>query len=101
MKRKVFISGKITGDKNYRKKFNLVAESLTDEGYVVLNPAVLPKGFNCSDYIRICMAMIDAVETVLFLPDWKDSPGARFEMQYAKQTNKDIVFFEDWNGGKT
>lgn len=43
---KVYIAGKITGDPNYREKFQQAADELKGGGHVVMNPAVLPDGFN-------------------------------------------------------
>ena len=42
----VYIAGKITGDPDYRAKFEHAAEVLTSVGYTVLSPAILPsEGF--------------------------------------------------------
>lgn len=38
---KIYIAGKITGDKNYREKFEKVASSLREHGFSVMNPACL------------------------------------------------------------
>lgn len=38
-KKKVYISGKITGDTLYKAKFKKEAEHLNAEGYEVINPA--------------------------------------------------------------
>lgn len=42
---KIYLSGKITGDANYRQKFGSMEEELLSYGYVVFNPAILPDGF--------------------------------------------------------
>ena len=41
---KVYIAGKITGDRRYRAKFREAAKALEEAGHVVLNPATLPDG---------------------------------------------------------
>ena len=41
----VFITGKITGDPNYREKFNKAQKELEEEGYIVLNPEKSALGF--------------------------------------------------------
>lgn len=53
---KVYIAGKITGDRRYRAKFREAAKALEEAGHVVLNPATLPDGLDDADYMRICMA---------------------------------------------
>ena len=84
----IYIAGKITGDDNYRAKFAAVAELLTADGHIVLNPAVLPEGMSHADYMRINMAMIDTADGVALLPDWEDSPGARLEHEYCGYIGK-------------
>lgn len=85
---KAYIAGKITGDPNYREKFQKGAEALQRAGYTVLTPATLPNGMRNSDYMRICFAMIDVADIVFFLPDWQKSPGARLEHMYCDYINK-------------
>ena len=88
---KVYIAGKITGDWQYREKFESAAELLRREGHVVLNPAVLPDGMSDADYMRICFSMIDVADRVVLLPDYKDSPGARLEKEYCRYIRKGMV----------
>ena len=57
---KIYIAGKIAGDRRYRAKFREAAKALEAAGHVVLNPATLPDGLTDADYMRICMAMVDA-----------------------------------------
>ena len=67
---KVYIAGKITGDRRYRAKFREAAKALEEAGHVVLNPATLPDGLDDVDYMRICMAMVDAAATSASSPPW-------------------------------
>lgn len=90
-----FISGKITGDKNYKAKFEDAQKTLESRGFVVINPACLPLGLWDADYMRICHAMIDSADIVIFLPDWRNSRGARLEKQYCNYTGKPNLDFED------
>ena len=50
---KVYLSGKITGDSNYRQKFNSMENELLSYGYVVFNPVVLPDGFEYEEAKRL------------------------------------------------
>ena len=68
---KIYIAGKIAGDKRYRAKFREAAKTLEAAGHVVLNPAALPDGLDDADYMRICMAMVDAADLAVFLPDYR------------------------------
>lgn len=63
---KIYIAGKITGDKGYREKFAAVEAALWAQGFTVINPAVLPEGMRPADYMRICFAMVDIADEVVF-----------------------------------
>ena len=54
---KIYIAGKITGDKNYREKFNAVEKLLASQGYSVMNPARLGNysGFSWEEYMGGCI----------------------------------------------
>ena len=51
---KIYIAGKIAGDRRYRAKFREAAKALEAADHVVLNPATLPDGLTDADYMRIC-----------------------------------------------
>ena len=91
---KVYIAGKITGDPGYQDKFLKAKLQLHQRGYIVLNPAELPEGMSPADYMRICFAMIDVADAVVFLPDAAESAGARLEMAYCEYVGKE---YEIWN----
>ena len=85
---KIYIAGKITGDPNYKAKFEAKAREFEELGNIVLNPAILPAGMEQEDYMRICFAMIDSADIVSFLPDAEESEGARLEKEYCKYIKK-------------
>ncbi|MBR0098145.1 MAG: DUF4406 domain-containing protein [Treponema sp.] len=97
---KVYIAGKITGlDKaDIFKKFYESEKLLKKDGYTVMSPAVLAlnDGFEHSDYMHICYAMIDVCDAVYMQKDWQQSKGARMELQYAKDWKK-LIIYEDEN----
>ena len=89
---KIYIAGKITGDPNYRRKFSEAAFRYTEGGkHVILNPSVLPKGMLREDYMKICLAMIDCADVVVFLSDWTESKGAMVEFEYCNYIGKKII----------
>jgi len=88
---KVYIAGKITGDENYKRRFAAVQKLIESRGHVVLNPAALPQGMSNSDYMRICMAMIDVADLVAFIPGFEKSCGAILELEYCTYTGKECV----------
>ncbi len=98
---KAYIAGKITGDPNYEDKFVSAGVSVrlgeietigVEQDSVILNPVILPKGMSNADYIKICLAMIDAADIVLFLPDWHQSRGAQLEHSYCLYIGKPVTY---------
>lgn len=88
---KLYIAGKITGDDDYQVKFIKARLKLERQGHIVLSPAALPEGLSTADYMRICFAMIDCVDAVVFLPDWVTSKGAQLERQHCSYIGKRIL----------
>lgn len=95
MATKIYIAGKITGDPDYKAKFNAAAEAYKKKGYTVLNPSWMPQGMQKADYMRICFAMIDTADVVAFLPGYETSPGAQLELQYCFYIDKDVKLPDD------
>lgn len=89
---KAYIAGKITGNENFKQEFADAEEMLIKQGYAVMNPSVLNKGFEQMEYLHVCMAMIDVCDIVFFLPSWTESKGANFEMGYCKGKNIETRF---------
>ena len=76
---KIYISGKITGDRRYKAKFREVEKKLAAADHIVLNPATAPEGLRPVDYMRLCFAMMEAADVVLFMQDYQDSRGAMLD----------------------
>lgn len=91
MNLKLYIAGKITGDPEYKQKFKVAEEKYRAEGYIVLNPSWMPQGLQDADYMRMCLAMIDAADIVAFLPDYRHSRGARLEAMYCDYIGKRTI----------
>lgn len=97
---KIYIAGKITDDRKYRTKFREASKAMEALGHVVLNPATLPDGLEQVDYMRICLAMLEAADLAMFLPDYRESAGAMIEWAWCQRTGKDCAMYLDMNGGK-
>lgn len=93
---KVYISGKMTGLPDLgRRHFALTTQTLQECGNIVLNPGVLPAGLERGDYMPICLAMIDAADTIYMLHNYEDSEGAKLELAYALYRGKRVVYETD------
>jgi len=95
---KVYIAGKITGHENYKSDFKKAELDLKLKGHKVLNPAdtvARIDGLKHEEYLHICLAMIDIADEVAFLPNWKESKGAKMEHLYARLKGKEIYYMGD------
>lgn len=91
----VYISGKITGDPDYRLKFGGYQLTLEAAGHTVLNPALNPPGLSNVDYMRLSFAAMEAAEVVAFLPDWSGSKGAMVERAWCQYVGKPTCMVAD------
>lgn len=87
-KKIVYIAGPITGVDKYWEAFEEMEDELSALGYIPLSPSRLPSGMSNNRYTRICFAMIDAADAVIFLPGWESSAGATLEREYCFYTGK-------------
>ena len=89
----LYLSGRITSDPDYKRKFDAAETRLKDEGHIVLNPAVLPKGLKLyANYMQIGYSMLLAADGIVMLPGWKWSRGARLELKWAIERGKKVFF---------
>ena len=94
---KIYISGKITGDNDYRAKFLRAGNKLFDAGYYPVNPALLAlKGTPWEKAMRdVLKAMLDC-DGVALIPDWKRSKGAKIEERLAREVGIPVKPIEEW-----
>lgn len=90
---KIFISGGITGCPDYKDYFAKAEQILQKMGATVMNPAVLPEGFEWGDYMRITIAMLKPCDAIALLPGWENSKGAQCEYDLSITTGKAIFEF--------
>ena len=88
---KVYISGKITDDADYKQKFKTAQNILESAGFEVFNPAELEDiGKSWSWYMRKDIAGLMECDAIFLLKDWEDSRGARLECYIAQQLEMKI-----------
>lgn len=91
---KIFISGKITGNPNYKEHFDKAEEELRQLGNIPINPTILPLGLSDTDYMKIGLSMLETCDAVYMLSNWENSKGATIEYNYARYLNK-FIYFEE------
>lgn len=106
MKKRIYISGKITGldEQATRERFKKVQKELEGKGYEVINPFdvtdefVKEYGGNLSwgKAMICCLLSLDVCDEIYMLEGWADSPGARIERDFAIR-NGLVVRYEDLN----
>lgn len=94
-----YLSGPITGHKNYRRQFAEAAAALKELGYVVINPAELDQAFpvECMSYeaiMRIDLELLASADYLVQLPGWERSIGANRDLGFALGTDKIVVSLE-------
>ena len=94
-----YLSGPITGHKNYRQQFARAAGTLKEMGYAVINPAELGAALpldqmSYEDIMKIDMELLATADYLVQLPGWADSKGANRELGFALGTDKIIVSLE-------
>ncbi len=88
----VYISGAISSDPNFKIKFDAAEKLCLERGArIVLNPTILPPGWEYQDYMEHCLLMVRRAEVLFMLPDWQKSFGAKAELAYAESLRKEIL----------
>lgn len=98
---KIYISGGITGVKNYKRKFNKAERLLKKKGYEVINPVTIgdalnmPSGISAEKaYSRYMLADIKALlgcNAIYLLKGWSDSRGAKIEAMVAEACGMRLI----------
>ena len=88
---KVYISGKITGDADYKQKFKAAQNILESAGFEVFNPAEQEDtGKSWTWNMKKDIAGLMECDAIFLLKDWEESRGARLECYIAQQLEMKI-----------
>lgn len=86
MKRKIYISGKITGMEDKAKiLFDKAEAELIEKGFEVVNPMKLNHNHDKSwkSYMRVCIDAMFDCDYIYMLDNWESSKGAKIEYSLA------------------
>ncbi|MEG1497613.1 MAG: DUF4406 domain-containing protein [Clostridiales bacterium] len=89
-----YIAGPISNCPNYKNQFNIAAKALQEDGYIVLNPAILPCGLDYQQYMDIGCKMLECCDVIFLLHGWYESPGAKCELKQALERNMQVRDFK-------
>lgn len=92
MTKRVYISGAMTSRMDTYKTVFADAQRELEKDYIVINPAVMPKGLDADKYMPICLAMLDAADAIYMLKGWEQSKGACLEKAYAEYNGKEVMY---------
>lgn len=93
---KVYLSGAITNNKQYKRQFKKAERKVKKQGYKVFNPCAIPNIFSYSEFMKIDIAALECCNKIYMLKGWEKSRGAKMELQRAKELNL-IIEYESYN----
>ena len=95
---KIYISGAITNNPNYKEDFERAEDYLQREypSADIINPALvnsfLPKSTTYEEYMRMSFCMLDMCDSIYLLKGFEKSCGANREYCYAMEKRKTIMY---------
>ena len=92
--KKIYISGKITDNPNYKADFEAAELALKIAGFQPVNPAEehLPDGATWADYMRHDIKLLCDCDAIYMLNGWRESAGAKIEHKLARDLGMEIIY---------
>lgn len=88
----IYISGAVTGDKDYRLKFDRAEKFLESKGFTVCNPVKGEvDGNEWSYYLRKDLRKLLDCDCLYALSDWTKSKGALLEINVALSLGMEVI----------
>lgn len=89
----IYISGKITGTKDYYARFEKAENDLIKMGYAPINPVKNePEGKDWEYYMRQDIMKLMCCSGIYMLKGWRYSRGAKLEFKIAKNLGFKIIY---------
>ena len=94
MARKIYLSGKITGENDFASRFAQMADKLSANGDMVFNPATHPDMFTHGQFMQIDLLALSFCDTIYLMNNWRSSKGAKMEFDQARILGLNFEFEE-------
>lgn len=91
---RIYLSGKITNNIEYKLQFQKAENQLRLLGFDVLNPTrmCIYDWFTYQDCIKLDLALLEMCDAIYMLDGWQDSKGANYELATAKVLGKKTMY---------
>lgn len=89
---KIYLSGAISNNANYKKQFSKAEKRLTKKGYRVFNPVCLPVIFCYWEFMKIDLSALECCDAIYMLKGWQNSRGAKIELARARELKLQVIF---------
>jgi len=76
---KIFLSGSITSDPNYKEHFKEKSDLSKAQGMEVFDPSLLPPDLPYTTYIKLCLAELVTCDFICYVNDVTTSKGSFIE----------------------
>lgn len=96
--KKVYLSGQITEKKNYKGLFAFTEELVKlCDALQIFNPASqIPDSLSYEEAMKRCVAALAEYDTIMLLPGWRSSKGAKIEYDITCACGMDVVDLTDY-----
>jgi hypothetical protein len=95
-KKRIYLSGPITGTTDYMERFSEAQKRLENLGYSVVNPALvnskLPEDTTYEQYMKMSFTMLSMCNYIYMLQGYEKSNGAIKELKMAEICNISVMY---------
>lgn len=100
---KIYISGPVTGNREYKEQFGSMSYMLKKDGHQPVNPVhIMESVRGVLDYKTILNAdleLLGGCDAIIMMKGWKDSEGAQKELKKAQRIGLEVLFEEEREEG--